>query len=213
MSIQKKLIAVIGAGVLTFFAATATAATLDFTERAFIGANGNVAGTTYAITTSPGGLLSFNDTVSGGTCVGLACVLDGLGVGDDEITIGDEEIRIDFGTTVRITDLAFLDLFSSSNGDNQERALVSYSGGSMFFDSLLSETSGDSGFRAVHGLNILTTFLVFGADGTNDGAGFDDFALAAIGVSAVPLPPAVLMFGAAMGGVGLLARRRKKRNV
>ena len=74
-----------------------------------------------------------------------------MGVGDDEITIGNEAIRIDFGTTVRVTALAFLDLFSSVNGLNQERAIVTYSSGSMFFDSLLSETpNGDSGFTVRH---------------------------------------------------------------
>lgn len=212
MGIMKILSGVFVAAVLAFAGTHVSAATLDFTESAFIGANGNVAGTTYSITTS-GGSLTWGQSQDGSTCIGLACARDGLGVGDDEITIGGEEVRIDFGTTIRLTGLAFLDLFSSGDGQNQERAMVAYSGGSMFFDSLLSETpGGDSGFRAVNGLDILTDFLVFTAGGTNDNLGRDDYALAAVTVTAVPLPPALAMFLVALGGIGILSRKRPSKN-
>ena len=49
---------------------------------------------------------------------------------------------------------------------------MTFASGSMFFDALLSETpGGDSGFLAVYGLNILTDFLAFSADGSNDKLG------------------------------------------
>lgn len=212
MSVGKNLLGIMGALVLSFSVTIASAATLDFTESAFIGANGNVAGTTYAITTS-GGSLTWGQSQDGSTCIGLDCVRDGLGVGDDEITIGGEEIRIDFGTTVRVTALAFLDLFSSPDGNNQEGAIVTYNGGLMFFGSLLSETpGGDSGFRADEGLGILTDFLVFTAGGTNDNLGMDDYALASVTVNAVPLPPALIMFLVALGGIGYLGRRRTRKS-
>ncbi len=38
----------------------------------------------------------------------------------------------------------------------------------------------------------------------------DGFDVVSVSVSAVPLPPAVLLFGAALGGLGFLSRRRKK---
>ncbi len=208
MRIKNILLGILGVTAFFLSASYSAAATLDFTESTFIGANGNVAGTTYAITTS-GGPLIWGQSQDGSTCIGLDCIRDGLGVGDDEITIGDEAIRIDFGTTVRVTALAFLDLFSSVNGNSQERAIVTYSGGSVFFDSLLSETpNGDSGFRADNGLNILTDFLIFTAGGTNDNVGRDDYALAAVTVTAVPLPPALAMFAIALGGIGYLGRKR-----
>ncbi len=213
VSIKRNLLGVLGTVCLSFsgFISGANAATLDFTEAAFIGTNGSVAGTTYSITSN--GALNWFESQDGSTCVGLACVRDGLGVGDDEITIGGEYVRIDFGQMVRVTGFAFLDLFSSFNGNNRERAVVTYGSGSMFFDSLLSETpSGDSGFLAAYGLDIVTDYLIFTAGGTNDNFGQDDYALAAVNVSAVPLPPALIMFGAAMGGIGFLARKRRKEN-
>ncbi len=213
MSIKNLLSGILGVAALSFSVSHSAAATLDFTQSAFVGANGNIAGTTYAITTT-GGSLTWGQSQDGSTCIGLDCVRDGLGVGDDEITIGNEAIRIDFGTTVRVTALAFLDLFSSVNGLNQERAIVTYSSGSMFFDSLLSETpNGDSGFRADNGLNILTDFLIFTAGGTNDNVGRDDYALAAVTVTAVPLPPALAMFVIALGGIGFLGKKRTHKEV
>ena len=186
----------------------AQAAVLDFTQNPYIGSNGLVAGTTYAISSS-GGSLSWGQNQDGSTCFGLVCAKDGLGVGDDEITIGNQRVTIDFGAVVRITSLAFLDLFSSQDGNNQERAIVEYNGGTVFFDSLISETpGGDSGFLSISNLNIITDKLVFMAGGSNDNLGSDDYALAAVGVSAVPLPPALLMFGAALGGIGFLRRKR-----
>ncbi len=212
MSFKSKISGILLSAVLIATPSLVNAETLDFTQASFIGTNGNVAGTTYSITSS--GTLTWTQGQDGSTCTGLACVRDGIGVGDDEITIGSEYIRVDFGQAVRITSLAFLDLFSSSSGNNRERAVVTYGSGSMFFDSLLSETPGDdSGFLAAYGLDIVTNFLTFTADGTNDNLGRDDYALAAIGVSPVPLPPALLMFGAALGGIGFLGfKRNKKRN-
>lgn len=213
MSIKKSIINMCGALGVSLFAAisAANAATLDFTKSPFIGISGVVAGTTYDVTAS-GGSLNWSQGHDGDTCVGLACQIDGLGVGDDEITLGNEEIRIDFGTAVRVTGLAFLDLFTSQNGRTRERAMISYDGGAIFFDALASQISGStSGFRSENGLNIVTSYLAFTAGGSNDNIGSDDYALAAVTVSAVPLPPALLMFGVAMGGIGFLARRRKKK--
>ena len=49
MCVRMKFLGIIGAVALSFSTAVASAATLDFTESVFIGTNGNVAGTTYAI--------------------------------------------------------------------------------------------------------------------------------------------------------------------
>lgn len=209
--VSGKIIKIIGVSIIALLTVTtgAQAALLDFTKNPYIGNNGSIAGTTYSVS-SVGGSLSWGQNQDGSTCTGLACQKDGLGIGDDEVTIGSEQIVIDFGAVVKITSFAFLDLFSSSNGNNRERASIAYNGGSIFFDALLTETpGGDSGFLNVSGLSIFTNKLVFTAGGTNDGIGADDYALAAVGVSAVPIPPAILMFGAALGGLGFLGRRKK----
>lgn len=212
MNIKRVIIRILGVIGFSFFAVTsmANAAILDFTKSPFIGISGFVAGTTYDVTAS-GGSLNWSQSHDGSTCIGLACQIDGLGVRDDEITRGNEEIRIEFGTAVRVTGLAFLDLFTSRNGRSRERAVINYDGGSIFFDALASQFPGStSGFRSENGLNIVTSYLAFTAGGSNDEIGSDDYALAAVTVSAVPLPPSLIMFGIAMGGIGYLARRRKK---
>ena len=211
MSLKIKILGMIFTFSVINMVSVGQASVLDFTETSFIGTAGSVAGTTYSI--SSNGTLNWSQSQDGSTCVGLACIRDGLGVGDDEITIGGEYIRIDFGQTVRVTGFTFLDLFSNQSGTSRERAIVTYGSGSIFFDSLLSETpGGDSGFLSAYGLDIVTNFLILTAGGSNDGLGRDDYALAAIEVSAVPLPPALIMFGAALGGIGFLGFKRDRKN-
>jgi len=191
------------------FVSFSSAETLDFTKSTFVN-SGSFAGTMYNIS-AIGGSLSWGQDHDGNSCLGfgLVCQEDGLGVGDDEISIGDERIRIEFDDFITISGLAFLDLFTSTDGTMHESAVVEYDGGSMSFDSLDSEIpNGNSGFRLITGLSIFTDFLEFSAGGLNDNVGVDDYALAAI-MSPVPIPPALLMFGAALGGIGFLSRRRK----
>ena len=173
----KNLVSTLGATIIALgvLSSNTQAATLDFTTNPFIGANGNFAGTTYAISAT-GGSLSFSQSQDGNTCVGLYCTTDGLGVDndtggfddDDEISSngGGQSIIINFGQQILITGFSFLDLFT---------------------DQLI--------------------FTVF--NGGLQGRGYGDYALASI-VSAVPLPPALLMVGAAFGGIGFLTSRRKK---
>lgn len=215
MIVSGKVVKAIGTSIIAFLAisSSAQAALLDFTKNPYINNNGSIAGTTYSVS-SVGGSLSWGQNQDGSTCIGLACQKDGLGIGDDEISIGTEQIVIDFGTVVKITSFAFLDLFSSNDGSSRERSSIAYNGGSIFFDALLTETpGGDSGFLNVSGLSIFTNKLVFTAGGSNDNIGVDDYALAAVGVSPVPIPPAILMFGAALGGLGFISRRKKNKSV
>jgi hypothetical protein len=62
--------------------------------------------------------------------------------------------------------------------------------------------------------NITSLFTFAGQDGTKFSfASFaknDDFKLASISVSPVPLPPALLLFASGLFGIGLLGRRRNK---
>lgn len=227
-----KIVAITGASIvaLGIMSTSSSAATLDFTIDPYIGSAGLFAGTTYSISAF-GGTLDNSQLQDGNTCVGLDCTTDGLGVDtgggwddDDEISSyedGDEffaqSITVTFGEVVNITDLYFLDLFTDDEGTGEpEVARVSYNGTFSDFSADPGQVrfDGSSGFFAATALNILTDELVFTVfNGDLQERGYGDYALAAItGVSAVPLPPALLMFGAAFGGMGLLARRKKKSN-
>tara|TARA_R110002073_G_scaffold111705_2_gene248211 strand:- start:536 stop:1192 length:657 start_codon:yes stop_codon:yes gene_type:complete len=206
----------------------ANAETLDFTVNPFIGSNGTFAGTTYTISAS-GGTLTTAQSFDGANvaeCFGLACTNDGLGVNngggnddDDEISSAapGQSITVDFGAVVNITGLAFLDLFTDDEGSNAaEVARVTYNGGSMDFaaDAGQVRFDGSAGFLSASALNLFTNQLVFTVfNGAAQNRGYGDYALASIvGISAVPIPPALLMFGAALGFTGWLARRRKRSN-
>ena len=216
-----RLISVIGASFIALVVSgtASNAATLDFTANPFIGANGIFAGTTYSISTS-GGSLASSQAQDGNSCVGLACQNDGLGVNngggdddDDEISSdGAQSLTIDFGKAIGISGITFLDLFTDDEGTSApEVARVTYNGGFMDFSADPGEVrfDGSSGFLSVSGLYLFTDQLVFTVlNGGLQSRGYGDYALASI--SAVPLPPALLMFGAALGGMGFLGRRRKK---
>jgi len=221
----KKLATVTSVSFLALgLAATSAQAStlLDFTSTAVQAAvqaptSGQVAfaGTTATISTT-GGALTWNPPQDGSTCDGtaLACELDGLGVRDDEISGGTQEsIRIDFGAAVTLDAIYFLDLFSQANGNGQEKALVSYDGGSMEFFSDANETpTGDSGYLFMALLpRITTTWLSFMAPDYNpgDGLGRNDYSVAAI--SAVPLPAALPLYGAGLAVMGLVGWRRKRK--
>ena len=202
------------------------AETLDFTVNPFIGSNGSIAGTSYTISAS-GGTLSTAQSFDGtnvAECIGLACTNDGLGVtngggddDDDEISSdgAGQSITIDFGAVVNVTGLAFLDLFTDDEGTNAaEVARVTYNGGSIDFNADAGQVrfDGSAGFLSANALNLFTNQLVFTVfNGASQDRGYGDYSLASItAISAVPLPPAFLMFGAALGGAGWLARRKKK---
>jgi hypothetical protein len=222
----KNLVSTVGATIvaLGLMSLNSQAATLDFTTNPFVGANGNFAGTTYAISATGGSLYS-SQGQDGNTCVGLACTTDGLGVNngtggfeddDDEISSrgSGQSITINFGQQILITGLSFLDLFMDDDSDNREVARVTYNGGVMDFLSDPNQVrfDGSSGFLMINGLNLFTDQLIFTVfNGGLQDRGYGDYALASIvGVSAVPLPPALLMFGAAFSGLGFMVRRRKK---
>lgn len=206
---------------LTFAATAANAAyILDFTDRS-AGApgalpfvpGGSFAGTTYSVTAT-GGSLNASQGQDGTTCHTLACVGDGLGVGDDEIA-PNQSIKIAFGKKININKIFLLDLFTSTDGSTRERATVSWNGGSVDINADLAERPGtDSGFLVYTfaGL-ILTDYLEFTAPflglDVNDGLGVNDYAVA--GVSAVPLPAAFPLFASALGFMGLLSWWRRRR--
>lgn len=147
---------------------------------------------------------------------------DGLGVFGDEVETGPQSIEIAFSTFVKISDLAFLDLFYNAGENNmnppmsggRERAQVDFFNGAASVGQMLVDAAvprvGTGYLEVASTVSAMVTRLVFTApsgnafiDDTNN-----DYAVAAIKFSVVPLPaPALLLLGA-LGGFAFLRRRQ-----
>jgi hypothetical protein len=208
MTLLKKCTLQVGL-VAIFFCNGAIAAYIDFTDDS-TGLSGMVDGIGFTLSSSPGGL-NFNEDYDGDAFTGcgvgqLACENDGVGIGNDEITMG-QTLNLIFDTAVRITSIEFLDLYK---GTYEEQATVTIDGGTPFSVNA-TETSGDGGYANLSlaalvgpGQNIAFTARDFyGDDGNND------YALASITVSAVPIPAAIWLFGTALIGLIGFTKRGK----
>ncbi|NRB01152.1 MAG: VPLPA-CTERM sorting domain-containing protein [Rhodobacteraceae bacterium] len=210
----------------TLSAGAAQAAVIDFTKQSNLEIlsdsggtwSGEIAGFDIEITTT-GGVLTFGESVAGSACSGegeLNCAIDGLGVGDDEIKGGGMKITDGQTLTLTFTDgpvqldkLYFLDLFTGSNGA-AEQATVDFDGlMELTFDATLANNGGY--LSSSDGLPLIVTTLTFGAikhpdffdDRTND------YALAGLAVSEIPLPAAGWMLLGGLGAIGAMRARRK----
>jgi hypothetical protein len=220
---MKNLIAFAAASLLS---ATTHAATLDFTSSSTIsGLNkvspteftGTIGTVNFTISSAPVALNSGTayDGDSNGcapSAPGLACDIDGLGIGGSEL--GDAEtLTLSFDRKVHVSALYFLDLYLNQN-KGTERASISFDGASPVFADGEEEKGAPNayltgGFKALELKDIVAQEIVFTApfapefldDATND------YALAAIDVTAVPVPAAAFLFAPAL--VGFMGLRRK----
>jgi len=92
---------------------------------------------------------------------------------------------------------------------NQDGSTLSFliSGAGLTLTSFLAATSTDHAIFAADVINHNRTVIIDGV--SQNPTGIIDFTLG----SAVPLPPAALLFGSALLGLGLLSRRRRNRDV
>ncbi|HXI87921.1 MAG TPA: VPLPA-CTERM sorting domain-containing protein [Parvularculaceae bacterium] len=197
-------------------AGAAKAAVLDFTSSATGAPSGSVAGVAYSIISS--GALTNAQAQDGGSCAGhgLACQIDGLGVGDDEITSGavgtlqtGESLTVTFSQQVQLTGVALLDLFYSNRG--VEVATISWQGGSTTISASELSNTGLSGFAALNSLvGVVTNFVSFTAANLFGDDGNNDFAVAALSFEPVPLPAALPLFLAGLAGLGFARGRKRK---
>lgn len=197
---------------------SANAATIDFTT-ANPFAQPDVFGTSVTVTANGGAgtarAFDGGDALaSGAPCQNapLACVTDGIGVGDDEIT-GNTEQSVDvlFGGSLAVTGFHFLDLFFNPNADDQEAAQVLFNDEvvATFSFAALEPFQNDGGYGFFGIAPTQATALRFIAAAGNDGVSNPDYALAGVDVQPVPLPASGLLFVAALGGLGWVSRRRK----
>ena len=138
----------------------------------------------------------------------LECDRDGVGIENDEISMG-QTLNLVFDTAVRITSFEFLDLYI---GTGAEQVTVTIDGGTSYNVGAVG-TSGDGGYASLDllalvgpGQNIAFTANSLSTlwDDTNN-----DYALAAITVSAVPVPAAAWLFGTALIGLVGFGQRKK----
>ncbi|MBK6289093.1 MAG: PEP-CTERM sorting domain-containing protein [Gammaproteobacteria bacterium] len=189
---------------LTMASAAVMASHIDLTDPASLGAvsvsafGGNVTSNTSASERS--------GCVAAGA--GLACLGDGVGIGDDEVTFGREVLTVDLGKAYRVNSVEFLDVFNNANeGGKSEHAQFSIDGGSIF-DAFrgAADGSGDSiGGYLMFSLSqpvVGQTLRFFTTSNARS-----DFSVARISVSEVPLPGTLGLLG--LGLVGLGAVRKK----
>ena len=189
------------------FSASSHATLIDFTDSSWQTAINTGSSNTATIgditLTANIGNLTFNAGDNGGCLAGqptngLTCDGDGIGIYNDEITEGGNQIiTVDFAQAVNISNIFLLDLFASEQ--TGEIAIINgeqYSG-----DNLLA-----GGFYATGFTGQGITQLIF--SGNYDL--FSDYAVAGIEVAAVPLPGAVVLFGTALlGFFGVNAGRKR----
>ena len=208
----KKKIAILGAAALLSVgtqAASVAGGYVDFTVNNLVTSgvfiDGPSAGVSWDLGVAGGTI--YRDGVTGGTCEDLACVKDGIGIGDDEVTTGDTEwLTMTFGAPVTIQSLFFLDMF----GDESASAIFKDAGGSSL-GSITANASGGggSGFLRyeVGSLGASVSSILLTAGPLNDNSGKADFAFAGLKV-ATPLPAAAWLFGSALLGFVAYSRRR-----
>ena len=205
---------ILGATFFVGLAGAANAALIDFTDTS-VWVDGSsttvVNGATVSLS-STGGKITQNGQAPGpvGPLLGLS---DGLGIGDDEISFGRvpvESITVTFSKPVRVSGLFFLDLFQSRTGQDLEDAIATFSGGQVVTTDAIVTPSDGVGFASNFFSSIVTTSVTFTAAPGNDGLGRADYALAGIEIQPIPLPASVALFGSALFGMGLLARRNRR---
>lgn len=217
----KKFVSVMAAGAALY--GVSHAALLDFTVDAtppiLMGSIGSV---DYKVTTEPNDQLNNSQLEDGDTCetvlTGLACVRDGFGVTDDEVSSGDrsELIKVTFSEAVSIGNFYILDLFRSSSTENFEVGEYSIDGGATWqsFGSVANEmANGVNSGALIHVVNAIASSIWFRAPNlplsNNDNLGVNDFAVAGLDVSEIPIPGAAVLLLTGMAGFGFASRKRK----
>ena len=232
---MKKLLIMFGktlglASAITLFAAvsSANAVVIDFT-RASLGdinttPSGSDGGIGWTLSVVVGGNLNNSQLVDGSTCgsLGLACQRDGIGINDlsglidDEISVvatgGPAEVlKLQFDKAVNVSQLMFLDLFAIP-GETAEQASVGTDGSTYPLTFVGTEGTGTSGALLVDVLGLTNiTALYFTAVLPNLDDLTNDYALAGVNVSAVPLPASLPLFASGLGVLGYARWRKRKK--
>lgn len=200
---SKTLLGLLMAGVIPVLGTPmAMAVSIDFTDGSWDGAQGQTSFTTHSSNIdlrAYGGTLSVNYT---GGPSGDNSGMDGLGIGDDEITQGSpdglnvsEGLRISFEGPITLQSVNITDLFRNEGGYNiNEVGWYSINGG--YFRSFTAAAGQVNGLtNGVLNLNINqanVNFIVFRANLD----GFSDFSVRGLTYAAsIPEPSTLILLG------------------
>lgn len=216
---NKSLLKLIQASALFLFCQHSMAAVLDFTDNSLIssltsvsnGYSGTIDGVGFTLTSNIG-TLNFNQNYDGNLQTGcngtpLSCNKDGAGISNDELD-AQEILTLTFDSVVEISELYFLDLY---NGQSQEQAEISFDG--VFFANVDgTETAGQGGYAELVFSPIFALILQFTApiNSLHSDDSNNDYALAGVNVSAIPIPPAIWLLGTALAGLFRIRRAASK---
>ena len=185
------------------------------------------------------GIVNFTEKYDGSANTGclsgsgpLACnklgddgIGDGVGIGNDEITglfgltdpsgPSGQILRLEFDTVVYISNFDFLDLYVDRNDDrNREQVRISIDGIADPFIVNATGSFGEGGYARLDLLALgpilgqVIEFTAFNGDLLMDDTN-NDYAFAAMTISAVPVPAAAWLFGTALIGLAGFSKRRK----
>ena len=223
-----KTIAGAAAGLVLATGVASASTLIDFTSAA-TGTSGSVGGVNWTMSSNVGivnnsQLFDGQDSLASLAGTGLAFQRDGYGVrstidaqrNDDEISSmrgGMEAITLTFSKAVKLTSVAFLDLFMPANSKIGEVGYARLSDGTVlsFAGSDIANANGSrrAGYAGSAFAGLVTTSISFYIGLTNDAKGVADGALASISVAPVPVPAAGLLLTAGLGGIAAVRRRRK----
>jgi hypothetical protein len=229
--LKRSLCAVVAVAGLATVAAPAHAVTVDMTASGWTGINTNTATNTFGgIGVTAAGTNIFNGTIrqtpydgpAPGSMTGicqagggsLSCARDGFGVGvldnTDEITGGivNDVLTVTFDQLVNVSKIHFFDLFLESI---TEQAKVEFFDGSnaLLATNLVNAVNATG---VLNGYNHLALALtdVKSIRFTATGSLLNDYALAGIDVTPVPIPAALPLFATGVAAVAWAGRRKRK---
>jgi len=214
MNIAVRALSTYALVLATSLATSVQAGLIDFTDsswQAVVDGSSSTATVGDITLTSSINNLTFNARDNGG-CIagqashGLACLGDGIGIRNDEITQGGRQrLTVTFANEVNILNISVLDLFGSERGG--ETALIMEAGGTV---NSYTPTPGnlgvaggywETGFSAF----VVTELVLFSPDD-----GFSDYAFGSIEIedsSIVAEPGSLALMGFGIIGLALMRKR------
>lgn len=224
---KDRILRLFSGAVFFCLCSSTSAALLDFTDTNYLNTLNKVSdseytgifdGVGFTLSSTNGNINLFTDggydgsdnsicASSGGQ---FACGTDGIGIDDDEIGEDQagiiETLTLTFDSAVNISGFHFLDLYKVSG---TEQATVVIDGNSLFTVDA-TQGAGVGGYAVSVINSMIGTTIVFTAEsnsGVQDNTD-NNYGLAGVNVSAVPIPAAAWLF--VSGLLGLVGYSRKK---